>query len=142
MLCSALKDGAFASRRYALGLGTATRCGFDQDLAAEATRTSNRIGGLLTQFHPSLARRDVREMPEPGEAVVVRQQELPAPHGAVVAMTRAVEGDADYRPGAVRSMLGHRSGDVGVMVLDARDGPVRSRRLRHTAVPRAYGDGS
>ncbi|CAL9666335.1 IS110 family transposase [Streptomyces sp. Tu 3180] len=27
--------------------------GFDQDLAAEATRTSNRIRGLLTPFHPS-----------------------------------------------------------------------------------------
>ncbi|WP_405888753.1 IS110 family transposase [Streptomyces sp. NBC_01136] len=31
--------------------------GFDQDLAAEATRTSNRIRGLLTQFHPSLETR-------------------------------------------------------------------------------------
>ncbi len=30
--------------------------GFDQDLAAEATRTTNRIRGLLTQFHPSLER--------------------------------------------------------------------------------------
>ncbi|MFG2919527.1 IS110 family transposase [Kitasatospora sp. NPDC048298] len=30
--------------------------GFDQDLAAEATRTSNRLRGLLTQFHPSLER--------------------------------------------------------------------------------------
>jgi transposase len=30
--------------------------GFDEDLAAEATRTSNRIRGLLTQFHPSLER--------------------------------------------------------------------------------------
>ena len=30
--------------------------GFDQDLAAEATRTSNRIRGLLTQFHPGLER--------------------------------------------------------------------------------------
>ncbi|GAA2312684.1 IS110-like element IS110 family transposase [Streptomyces hawaiiensis] len=30
--------------------------GLDQDLAAEATRTSNRIRGLLTQFHPSLER--------------------------------------------------------------------------------------
>ncbi|MFJ9752766.1 IS110 family RNA-guided transposase [Streptomyces chartreusis] len=30
--------------------------GFDQDLAAEATRTSNRIRGLLAQFHPSLER--------------------------------------------------------------------------------------
>lgn len=28
--------------------------GFDQDLAAEATRTSDRTRGLLTQFHPSL----------------------------------------------------------------------------------------
>lgn len=30
--------------------------GFDQDLPAEATRTSNRTRGLLTQFHPSLER--------------------------------------------------------------------------------------
>lgn len=30
--------------------------GFDQDLAGEATRTSNRIRGMLTQFHPSLER--------------------------------------------------------------------------------------
>ena len=30
--------------------------GFDQDLAAQATRTCNRIRGLLTQFHPSLER--------------------------------------------------------------------------------------
>ncbi len=30
--------------------------GFEEDLAAEATRTSNRIRGLLTQFHPSVKR--------------------------------------------------------------------------------------
>jgi hypothetical protein len=30
--------------------------GFDQDLTGEANRTSNRIRGLLTQFHPSLER--------------------------------------------------------------------------------------
>ncbi|GAB1333345.1 IS110 family RNA-guided transposase [Streptomyces sennicomposti] len=30
--------------------------GFDQDLAGEANRTSTRIRGLLTQFHPSLER--------------------------------------------------------------------------------------
>ncbi|MEE1808232.1 IS110 family transposase, partial [Streptomyces sp. BE133] len=30
--------------------------GFDQALAAEAPRTSTRIRGLLTQFHPSLER--------------------------------------------------------------------------------------
>ncbi|PWJ02318.1 IS110 family transposase [Streptomyces sp. NWU49] len=30
--------------------------GFDEDLIGEATRTSNRLRGLLTQFHPSLER--------------------------------------------------------------------------------------
>jgi transposase len=30
--------------------------GFDTDLAAESTRTSNRLRGLLTQIHPSLER--------------------------------------------------------------------------------------
>jgi hypothetical protein len=30
--------------------------GFDQDLPGETNRTSNRIRGLLTQFHPSLER--------------------------------------------------------------------------------------
>lgn len=31
-------------------------CGFDDDLAKQATGTSNRIGGLLTQIHPALQR--------------------------------------------------------------------------------------
>jgi hypothetical protein len=30
--------------------------GFDEDLAGEATRISNRLRGLLTQIHPSLER--------------------------------------------------------------------------------------
>ena len=30
--------------------------GFDDDLAGEATRISNRLRGLLTQIHPSLER--------------------------------------------------------------------------------------
>ena len=58
---------------------------------------------------------------EPGEAVVVGEQELAAPHGAVVAVARAVEGDADHRPGAVEPVFGHRGGDVGVVVLDAHE---------------------
>jgi hypothetical protein len=37
--------------------------GFDQDLAAEANRTSNRIRGLLTQFHPQPG---TRPRPSPG----------------------------------------------------------------------------
>lgn len=31
-------------------------CGFDDDLAAQATQASNRIRGLLTQIHPALER--------------------------------------------------------------------------------------
>jgi transposase len=31
-------------------------CGFDDDLAAQVTQTSNRIRGLLTQIHPALER--------------------------------------------------------------------------------------
>ncbi|MBG6185108.1 transposase [Arthrobacter sp. CAN_A214] len=31
-------------------------CGFDDDLAKQATATSNRIRGLLTQIHPALER--------------------------------------------------------------------------------------
>ncbi|QBP53953.1 IS110 family transposase [Burkholderia pseudomallei] len=31
-------------------------CGFDDDLAAQLTQTSNRIRGLLTQIHPALER--------------------------------------------------------------------------------------
>ena len=31
-------------------------CGFDDDLAEQATATSNRIRGLLTQIHPALER--------------------------------------------------------------------------------------
>ena len=31
-------------------------CGFDDDLAAQATQTNNRIRGLLTQIHPALER--------------------------------------------------------------------------------------
>jgi hypothetical protein len=47
--------------------------GFDQDLAAESTHTSNRIRGLFTQFHaslervlgPRLAHQAVTWLPEP-----------------------------------------------------------------------------
>lgn len=36
--------------------GTGLIVGFDDDLAGEATRISNRLHGLLTQIHPSLER--------------------------------------------------------------------------------------
>lgn len=62
-------------------------------------------------------------MPEPVVSVVVRQQELAAPHGPVVAVAGAVECDADHAPGAVQAVFGHRRGDVRVMVLYAYDLP-------------------
>lgn len=47
-------------RRVDVGEQTAAELkvlvGFDEDLAAEATRLSNRIRGLLTQIHPALER--------------------------------------------------------------------------------------
>lgn len=58
-------------------------------------------------------------MPEPVVSVVVRQQELAAPHGSVVAVAGAVERDADHAQCAVQAVLGHRRGDVRVMVLYA-----------------------
>lgn len=76
-------------------------------------------GGVTT------GQRHIREVPEPDEAVVVREQELAAPHRSVVAVPRAVEGDAEHRPHCRRGPLGHRGGDMGVMVLDAHDGPSR-----------------
>ena len=47
-----------ASRRHRRRRPGRTRCarGYDDDLAAEATRVSNRIRGLLTGIHPALER--------------------------------------------------------------------------------------
>lgn len=60
-------------------------------------------------------------MPQTPVRVVVREQDLAAPHRPVVAVSRAVECDADDRPAAVEAMLGHDRGDMGVMVLHADD---------------------
>ena len=80
--------------------------------------------------------RHVAEVREAAVAVVVGEQELAAPHGAVVAVAGAVEGDADHRPAAVEAVLGHRRGDVRVVVLDAYDGPVRRVAGRPTGAER------
>lgn len=53
--------------------------GFDEDLAAEATRLSNRIRGLLTQIHPALERViGPRLSTKQGLAVI---EQLGGPHG-------------------------------------------------------------
>jgi hypothetical protein len=56
-------------RRVDIGDETLTElgvlAGFDDDLAGEATRTSNRIRGLLTGIHPALERVLVPRIPHP-----------------------------------------------------------------------------
>ena len=54
-------------------------------------------------------------MAGPGEAGQVRHQEFPAPDGAVGAVARAVQGDADTAFGA--AVFRQAGGDMGVMVL-------------------------
>jgi transposase len=51
--------------------------GFDEDLAAESTRTRNRIRGLLTQIHPSLERVLGRRLDHP--AVLALLETFPTP---------------------------------------------------------------
>lgn len=58
------------------------------------------------------------QMSEASVARVVGEQDLAAPHGAVVAVPGAVERDADHGRGAVEAVLGHGRGDVRVMMLD------------------------
>ncbi len=58
------------------------------------------------------------QMSEASVARVVGEQDLAAPHGAVVAVPGAVERDADHGRGAVEAVLGHGRGDVRVVMLD------------------------
>ena len=60
----------------------------------------------------------VAQVPGPAVAAVVRDQHLATPDGAVVAVTRAVEGEADHRFVGRMAVLRHGRGDVRVMVLD------------------------
>lgn len=52
-------------------------CGFDDDLAAQITQTSNRIRGLLTQIHPALERVLGPRLDHP--AVLALLQKYPSP---------------------------------------------------------------
>ena len=75
--------------------------------------------------HAGVAARkvDVRKMGGPDERAVVGDQELSAPDGAVLAVPRAVEGDAEHLDAIGDPVVGHRGGDVGVVVLDPCDRP-------------------
>lgn len=92
---------------------------------ADARRVQVRKRHAVRPLHRGVAarQRDVGEVTEPDEPVVVGQQNLPAPHRAVVAVAGAVEGDADHRTAAVEAVFGHRRRDMGVMVLDVSEQP-------------------
>lgn len=53
-------------------------CGFDDDLAGQATAASNRIRGLLTQIHPALERVIGPHLDHPAMAELVRKYPTPA----------------------------------------------------------------
>ena len=62
--------------------------GFDQDLAGESTRTSNRLRGLLTQIHPSLERVLGPRIAHP--AVLALLQRYGSPDDLTAAGTRRI----------------------------------------------------
>lgn len=53
-------------------------CGFDDDLAAQITPTSNRIRGLLTQIHPALERALGPHLDHPAVADLLTRYPMPA----------------------------------------------------------------
>jgi len=53
-------------------------CGFDDDLAAQITATSNRIRGLLTQIHPALERALGSHLDHPAVADLLTRYPTPA----------------------------------------------------------------
>lgn len=53
-------------------------CGFDDDLAKQATATSNRIRGLLTQIHPALERVVGRHLDHPAMPALLIKYPTPA----------------------------------------------------------------
>jgi transposase len=53
-------------------------CGFDDDLTQQATATSNRIRGLLTQIHPALERVIGGHLDHPAMAALLEKYPTPA----------------------------------------------------------------
>src|SRR5690625_7274415 len=53
-------------------------CVFDDDLAKQATATSNRIRGLLTQIHPALERVIGKHLDHPVMAALLAKYPTPA----------------------------------------------------------------
>ncbi len=52
-------------------------CGFDDDLAKQATATSNRICGLIAQIHPALERVIGKDLDHPAMAALLAKYPTP-----------------------------------------------------------------
>ncbi len=105
-------------------------CGFDDDLAKQATAASNRIRGLLTQIHPALERVVGPHLDHPVMAELLRKYPTP----------EALRKAGQTRVGAFMAKLAPRAGKA----LGGRDlhrpgradrGRRRHRRRRHRAAP-------
>ncbi|MFF8096859.1 hypothetical protein [Streptomyces sp. NPDC016675] len=81
--------------------------GFDDDLASETTRVTNRLHGLLTQIHPSLERVLGPQLQHPGCPLAAGTVRVtgPDPQGGTSAAghAAATEGAEDDRAGWSRT---------------------------------------
>jgi transposase len=105
-------------------------CGFDDDLAAQITATSNRIRGLLTQIHPALERVIGPHLDHP--AVLDLLQHYPSP----AALTAAGEKRIGNRLVKLAPRLGRRLAGEIVQALSQQTVVVIGTNAASVVVPR------
>lgn len=105
-------------------------CGFDDDLAAQITATSNRIHGLLTQIHPALERVIGPHLDHP--AVLDLLQHYPSP----AALTAAGEKRIGNRLVKLAPRLGRRLAGEIIQALSEQTVVVIGTNAASVVVPR------
>ena len=105
-------------------------CGFDDDLAAQITATSNRIRGLLTQIHPALERVIGPHLDHP--AVLDLLQHYPSP----AALTAAGEKRIGNRLVKLAPRLGRRLAGEIIQALSEQTVVVIGTNAASVVVPR------
>lgn len=105
-------------------------CGFDDDLAAQITATSNRVRGLLTQIHPALERVIGPHLDHP--AVLDLLQHYPSP----AALTAAGEKRIGNRLVKLAPRLGRRLAAEIVHALGEQTVVVIGTNAASVVVPR------
>ena len=108
-------------------------CGFDDDLAAQITATSNRIRGLLTQIHPALERVIGPHLDHP--AVLDLLQHYPSP----AALAAAGEKRIGNRLVKLAPRLGRRLAAEIVQALGEQTVVVIGTNAASVVVPRLAG---